>query len=109
MAEMKDSWVCIGERDKIQPDMPLTVENGERGVGVYELDGELYALEDLCPHAFALLSQGFVQDGKVECPLHAAIFDIRTGACVEGPGGRNLETYPVELRDNKVYVQIDMR
>ena len=106
MAEINDGWVCVGQRDQICSDMPLTVENGERGVGVYELDGEVYAIEDICPHAFALLSQGFVEDGKVECPLHAAIFDIKTGECLEGPGGRDLYVYPVEVRGSDVYVQI---
>lgn len=49
---------------------------------MYLLDGNYYALEDVCPHAYALLSQGFVDDGKVECPLHEALFDVRTGQCL---------------------------
>ena len=61
-------------------------------IGVYLLDGNYYALEDVCPHAYALLSQGFVDDGKVECPLHEALFDVRTGQCLREPGGRDLQT-----------------
>lgn len=100
------SWICLGKRSQVTPDMPLTVSYGETGVGIYEMDDKLYAIEDVCPHAYALLSQGFVQDGKVECPLHAAIFDIATGECLDGPGGRDLKTYPVEVKGDDVYVQI---
>lgn len=101
-----DGWVCLAKRDQITPDTPLTIEEGEHGVGLYEVDDQLYAIEDVCPHAYALLSQGFVQDGKVECPLHAAVFDIKTGKCLEGPADRDLQTYPVLVKGNDVYIQI---
>ncbi|SVJ78350.1 naphthalene 1,2-dioxygenase system ferredoxin component [Klebsiella pneumoniae] len=68
------------------------------------IDGEYYALEDVCPHAYALLSQGFVEDGKVECPLHEAVFDVKTGQCLHGPGGRNLNRYPVRVYDNQIQI-----
>lgn len=106
MCDIKDGWICVAKRNQVSPDTPLTVERGERGVGIYELDGRIYAMEDVCPHAYALLSQGFIQDGTVECPLHAAIFDIKTGQCVDGPGGRDLETYPVQIEGENLYIQI---
>jgi len=108
MESIKTDWVCVAKRSQISQDTPLTVDRGETGIGVYEVDGKLYAIEDICPHAFAHLSQGFVQDGKVECPLHAAIFDIASGECLEGPGGRDLETYPVHVKGDDVYVQIKL-
>ena len=61
-------------------------------------------LEDVCPHAYALLSQGFVEDGKVECPLHEAVFDVKTGQCLHGPGGRNLNRYPVRVFENQIQI-----
>ena len=73
-------------------------------IGIYLIDGEYYALEDVCPHAYALLSQGFVEDGKVECPLHEAVFDVKTGQCLHGPGGRNLNRYPVRVYDNQIQI-----
>jgi 3-phenylpropionate/trans-cinnamate dioxygenase ferredoxin component len=106
MCDSRRGWVCVGKRAQITADVPLAVDNGETGVGIYKVDDKLYAIEDTCPHAYAHLSEGFVLDGKVECPLHAAVFDIRTGELLEGPGERNLETYPVEIRGDEVYVQI---
>lgn len=106
MCDSKSGWVCVGKRDQITAEVPLAVESGEGGVGIYKVGDELYAIEDTCPHAYARLSEGFVQDGKVECPLHAAVFDVRTGELLEGPGERNLQIYPVEIRGKDVYVQI---
>lgn len=108
MENTKTDWVCIAKRNQITPDVPLTGTEGENGVGIYEIDGQLYAIEDVCPHAYALLSQGFVQDGKVECPLHAAVFDIKTGQCLDGPADRDLQTFPVEIIGDDVFVQIKL-
>ena len=66
---------------------------------------EYYALEDVCPHAYALLSQGFVEDGQVECPLHEATFDIRTGKCLREPADRDLHVYPVRIIDDEVQLK----
>jgi len=106
MCVATDGWICLAKRDQVTPDTPLTIDSGENGIGLYEVDDQLYAIEDICPHAYALLSQGFVQDGKIECPLHAAVFDIKTGKCLDGPAERGLQTYPVEVKGNDVYIQI---
>ncbi|WP_162871348.1 nitrite reductase (NAD(P)H) small subunit, partial [Klebsiella pneumoniae] len=46
----------------------------------------------------------FVDDGKVECPLHEALFDVRTGQCLREPGGRDLQTYPTRVVDNQIQI-----
>ena len=83
---------------KSNRDSPLSLDSGDNGIGVYEVDGQLYALEDTCPHGPSLLSRGFIRDGMVKCPLHGAIFDIKTGKCLEGPAERDLEAYPVMVK-----------
>ena len=88
------SWIGVCDAEQVQEDFPFSGNVDGKEIGVYLIDGEYYALEDVCPHAYALLSQGFVEDGKVECPLHEAVFDVKTGQCLHGPGGRNLNRYP---------------
>lgn len=97
-------WIDVCDVEQVQEAFPFsgTVEGKE--IGVYLVEGEYYALEDVCPHAYALLSQGFVEDGKVECPLHEAIFDIRTGQCLHGPGERNLNRYPVRVFEKQIQI-----
>ena len=94
--------VCDAEQ--VQEDFPFSGNVDGKEIGVYLIDGEYYALEDVCPHAYALLSQGFVEDGKVECPLHEAVFDVKTGQCLHGPGGRNLNRYPVRVFENQIQI-----
>ena len=88
------SWIGVCDAEQVQEDFPFSGN----------VDGEYYALEDVCPHAYALLSQGFVEDGKVECPLHEAVFDVKTGQCLHGPGGRNLNRYPVRVFENQIQI-----
>ena len=85
------SWIGVCDAEQVQEDFPYSGSIDGKEIGIYLIDGEYYALEDVCPHAYALLSQGFVEDGKVECPLHEAVFDVKTGQCLHGPGGRELQ------------------
>lgn len=81
------SWIGVCDAEQVQEDFPYSGNIDGKEIGIYLIDGEYYALEDVCPHAYALLSRGFVEDGKVECPLHEAVFDVKTGQCLHGPGG----------------------
>ena len=67
----------------------------------------LYALENVCPHAYALLTQGFVDGDTVECPLHEAVFHIPTGKCLKEPGGRDLKTYSVRLAGEEIQIKVE--
>lgn len=100
------AWHDVALRDQLDPDFPVGVEANGQKLGLFVLGDEIHALEDVCPHAFALLSQGFQEDGVIECPLHAARFDIATGRCLTEIGQRDLHQYPVRVQEGSVQVQI---
>jgi nitrite reductase/ring-hydroxylating ferredoxin subunit len=100
------SWHEVASRDQLDPDFPVGVDVNGQKLGLFLLGDEVHALEDVCPHAYALLSQGFQEDGVIECPLHAARFDIATGRCLIEIGQRDLRRYPVRVQGGKVQVQI---
>ena len=102
-----EGWVCVAKRDDVAPNAPFSSDQGDNGIGLYEVQGQLYAMEDICPHGPSLLSRGYIHDGMVKCPLHGAIFDIRTGKCLQGPAERDLQTYRVQARDNEVFVLLE--
>ena len=85
---------------------PLAVKLGELPIALYRLDGKVYAIDDVCTHEFALLSQGFVEGGAIECPLHQARFDIATGRCLSGPATVDLRTYEVKIDGGEVFVRM---
>lgn len=99
-------WHDVASQDQLDPDFPLGVDVGSRKVGVFVVEGRIHALEDICPHAYALLSQGFQEDGKIECPLHAAQFDIATGQCLNEIGQRDLQCYAVKVEQGRVHVGV---
>lgn len=107
MCSTMSGWECLAKRDDITEQSPFSSDSGDNGIGVYEVDGEIYALEDTCPHGPSLLSRGLVIDGKVKCPLHGAVFDIKTGKCLEGPAERNLQPYLVQIKGDEVYVHTE--
>ncbi len=95
-----------------------TVRAGETRVVVYHLDAGFFATQAQCTHAFAPLARGsIVADCQVQCPLHRARFDIRSGAVVSWAnfppgiqllnavrGEQPLRTYPVSVKKGKVVV-----
>ena len=75
-------------------------------LALFRVDGHIYALDDMCTHAEASLSEGEVYDCKIECPLHGAEFDIKTGQAVTPPATKDVKTYDVIEKDGWVYVTL---
>ena len=96
------TWHDVAPADNFEADVPKVVEVGEARIAVFRLDDGFYAISDVCTHEYALLSDGFCEDGKVECPLHQACFDIRTGKALDEPAEIDVETYPTRVLDGVV-------
>lgn len=78
-------------------------------IAVFNADGEIYAVDDTCTHQDASLSDGFLEGCFVECPLHAAFFDLRTGAPTCLPAKRPVRTHSVTVDSGVVYVHVEPR
>lgn len=87
----------------IPADRPLRVRVGERLVALFLLDGEVFALDDCCPHKGGPLGEGHCENGQVFCPLHGWGFDIKTGACAEVPT-RAATRIPVCVENGGIYL-----
>ncbi len=104
--ERADVWHDVAPRAGLDPDFPTGVVVQGQKIGLFLLQDQVHALEDVCPHAYALLSQGFVEYGVVECPLHAARFEINGGKCLNEMGQRDLRCFPVKVEADRVWVQV---
>lgn len=69
-------------------------------------DGELYAIDDTCTHQDASLADGWLEGCEVECPLHAAIFDLRTGEPDGLLARRRVRTHQVVVEGDAVHVLV---
>ena len=85
------------------------VHDGPLAIGVYNLGGELYALEDRCSHDDGPLAEGEldVEAGVAVCPRHGARIDIRSGHPLSLPAVLPVDTFPVRLEDGRVVVELD--
>jgi nitrite reductase/ring-hydroxylating ferredoxin subunit len=98
-------WTEVGAADGIELDS-ATVLPLRPPVAVFHIEDGFFATDDTCTHAEFSLGEGWIEDGTVECELHAAKFDIRTGAAVTPPASIPLTTYPVAVVDGTVYVDL---
>ncbi|ABS05572.1 3-phenylpropionate/trans-cinnamate dioxygenase ferredoxin subunit [Kineococcus radiotolerans] len=75
-------------------------------VSVFNVEGELFAIDDACTHADESLSEGWVEDCAVECPRHASAFDLRTGEPSGPPALVPVRTHLVEVVGDDVVVEV---
>ena len=101
-----NAWHPVGTRDQARPDEPLAALAAGLPVGVYDVGGALHAIADTCPHAEAMLTQGFAEGCEVECPLHGAVFDVTTGKHLRGTLCDDVRSYPVRVVDGQIEVQV---
>ncbi|HKX28932.1 MAG TPA: Rieske 2Fe-2S domain-containing protein [Blastocatellia bacterium] len=101
---MKDKrYHKIGRVDEIAPGSGKKVEIDGDGLAIFNFNGQFYALNDLCPHRGAPLSEGFLDAGKVFCPWHCFDFDLKTGDCGMVPSMR-VEAYPIKIEGDEIFV-----
>ena len=75
-------------------------------IAIFNLDGELHAIEDVCTHDGGPLVEGDVVNGcQVQCPRHGARFDIRTGAALSMPAFEATNSYAVEIDGDDIFVE----
>jgi nitrite reductase/ring-hydroxylating ferredoxin subunit/NTP pyrophosphatase (non-canonical NTP hydrolase) len=80
-----------------------TVEANGRTIAVFNCGGQLYAIDDLCPHMGASLAAGHVEGCVVTCPWHAWRFDVRDGSWCDNPRIRT-DVFPVRVSDGQIEV-----
>ena len=95
----------MGKTGDLAPgEMKFVAVDGERVV-LANVEGALYALRDMCGHRNAPLSRGKLTGCLIECPLHFAQFDVRTGELVSGPVSTPVAIYQVRVEGDTVYVK----
>lgn len=81
-------------------------EHGDIQVLIAEFKGEVYAVENLCSHAFARFDEGRLRGVRLMCPLHGACFDIRDGSALGLPASGPLKSFPVTIDGDRVLVDL---
>lgn len=85
---------------------PVKFEKEGKIICVTRVGDEVFAIDDTCSHSDASLSEGDVSGFKIECWLHGAEFDLRTGVALTPPAIAALRTYEIDVDGDSVTVKI---
>ncbi|MFM0565580.1 non-heme iron oxygenase ferredoxin subunit [Paraburkholderia sediminicola] len=89
---------------ELKPGNMKCVFVGTTQILLSNVEGKVYATSDICSHALAYLSDGYLEGCVVECPLHGAQFDVTTGKALSPPADGDIETYEVTVADDRIFV-----
>ena len=103
------NWVRVCSESELLPGESKVAWDGETPILVINLDGELFALEDRCSHEDYELSAGMIDAAEetIECTLHSARFDIRSGRALCAPAYAPVPRFPVKREDGAVWTRDD--
>ncbi|MEO1203975.1 MAG: non-heme iron oxygenase ferredoxin subunit [Pseudomonadota bacterium] len=89
------------------PDKGFIVRQaGDTGIVLCRVQGELYAVENRCSHAFQRFDEGRLRGTRLMCPLHGACFDVRDGRPLRPPARLPIRSFPVTVADGRVLVTV---
>jgi len=100
-------WIHIANSDQLQDGDVIAVSIDKQNVALYQDGDSYFATDNVCTHQFALLSDGYFEDGCIECPLHQARFDVRTGKALCAPATTDLRTFPTKREGIKIFLHVE--
>ena len=98
-------FVTVAKTGSIPPGQGATFTVGDRLVAVFFVDGQYFAIDDLCPHMGASLSAGHVENGTVTCPWHAWRFKVTDGTWCDNPRIKT-DAFEVRVVGDEIQVQV---
>jgi nitrite reductase/ring-hydroxylating ferredoxin subunit len=101
---MSEEWITVASLADVPEGQMLAVDVAGEPVCLYNLGGTVYATQNVCTHAEASLAEGYIDGDCIECPLHQALFDIRTGKVKSAPATEDLRVYPVRVEGDAIRV-----
>ena len=100
------AYVKVGKLDEVPPGTAKVYEVGDRAVAVCNVNGEIYAVDDVCTHDEGSLDQGELEGYDIECPRHGAVFDVRTGEVKALPAVVPIDTFKVRVQGDDIEVEV---
>ena len=105
MTDIPEGFVPVAKTADVPAGGMLVVAIDRERIMLASVDGQFHALRDMCGHRNAPLSRGRLDGHIVECPLHFALFDVRTGKLVDGPISADVPVYEVRVEGGTIFVK----
>jgi len=107
MSSDLNGWQAVCPLAELLPSEHTVCFDGDTAILVCNIDGEIYALEDKCTHQDFELSPGKLDGVEIECVLHGAKFDVRTGEALCAPAYAPVPKFPVRIENGVIYTRDD--
>ncbi len=91
---------------QLDDEEPTQIRIDDKLIALCKLGDQAFAVDDVCTHEFAWLSDGIIENDCIECPLHQALFDIRTGKVLSPPALIDLAVYSVKIENGMIWVGV---
>lgn len=101
-----ERWVRACGREELEQANVVAAEADGLELALYLVEGQPFASDDLCTHGAARLSEGYLIDNCIECPLHQGQFDVRTGQPLCEPVTQPIRVYPARFAGDSVEVDV---
>lgn len=102
---MSEDFVKVVESNEIGPSTMKAVDVDGEKICIINIDGNFYAIGNVCTHMGGPLNEGNLDGFEVECPWHGSKFDVRTGEPTKPPARLAVSSYEVKVQDNSILVR----
>ena len=100
------AFVKAGNVGDVPPGTAKVFEVSDRAIAVCNVEGKLYAIDDVSTHDEGSLDQGFLEDFEIECPRHGARFDVRTGEVTALPASLPVDIFEVRVQGDDIEIDV---
>ena len=100
-------WQTVGKTSDVPPERVALFPVGDHEIALCNVDGQFYAIDNLCTHDQGPLDQGELEGDEIECPRHGARFDVRTGEATQLPAFEPVQRHPVRVEGDAIQVGVE--
>ena len=98
-------WIDICAENALSDGENIIIDVDGTDVAVFKLDGNFYAIEDVCSHDGAEIASGLLDGDEIVCPRHGARFCVKTGEVKCAPAYENIDTFPVRIENGRAQLK----
>jgi 3-phenylpropionate/trans-cinnamate dioxygenase ferredoxin component len=102
---LSEDFVNVAESKDIEPSTMKAVDVSGKKVCIINIEGNYYAIGNVCTHMGGPLNEGTLEEFEVECTWHGSKFDVRTGEPTKLPARQAVSSYEVKVQDNDILVR----
>ena len=99
-------FVKAGTTEELQPGQGKLVTVSGKEIALFNVEGEYFAIDNICTHQGAPLCEGYLEGNEVTCPWHGATFDVKTGVVLSPPAYEGVACFQVRVTGSEIEIEV---